>query len=64
MSYFRNGDPLDDFNRMDREQQKWEDSLPVCDICDKPIQDERYFQKDGENICQQCLEHFMKRNEL
>ena len=64
MSYFRSGDPLDDFKRLDQEESEWLDSLPVCDICDKPIQDERYFQKDGENICLECLEHFMKRNEF
>lgn len=63
MSYFRCGDPLDDFNRLEREQQKWLETLPVCDVCDEPIQDEHYFQKDGENICLHCLEHFMKRND-
>ena len=63
MSYFRNGDPESDFNSVDRGYTKWLEGLPVCDICDQPIQDERYFQKDGENICQQCLEHFMKRND-
>ena len=64
MSYFRTGDPHDDFNRLDRGYTKWQEGLPVCDICDQPIQEEKYFHKDGENICLECLDHFMKRNEL
>lgn len=61
---FITDDPIADFHRHDREQQKWLDSLPVCDICDDPIQDEKYFHKDGENICLACLEQFMKHNEF
>lgn len=64
MSYFRCGDPLADFARHDREQAEWLETLPVCDICGEPIQDEKYFQKDGENICLDCLEGFMKRNDF
>ena len=64
MSCFRTGDPLDDFARLDRQQARFLDSLPVCDICDQAIQDEKYFQKDGENICLKCLEHFMKWNDF
>ena len=63
MSYFRDGDPLDDFNRLDREQAEWERTLPVCDICDHPIQDDHYYQIGGENICPDCLEYFKKRND-
>lgn len=37
MSCFRSGDPLDDFDRLDREQAKLLAKLPVCDICDNPI---------------------------
>lgn len=59
MSYFRNGDPLDDFARLDREQARWLEQLPVCDICDNHIQED-YYQINGENICPDCLEHFKK----
>ena len=60
MSYFRMGDPLDDFNRLDREQRKWAETLPVCDICDEAIQSDHYYQISCENICPDCLEHFKK----
>ena len=43
MSCFRCGDPLDDFDRLDREQAKWLESLPVCERCGKPIQDEHLY---------------------
>ena len=62
MSYFRSGDPSDDFDRLDREYTKYLEGCPVCDICDHPIQDDHYYQIGGENICLGCLEYFKKRN--
>ena len=65
MSYFRKGDPLDDFDRLDREQAKHEESLPKCDICDHPIQDDHYYEINGDNICPGCLEdQFRKEIEI
>ena len=29
--------------------------LPVCDYCERPIQDEYYYYINGENICERCL---------
>ena len=63
MSYFRSGDPLDDFDRLDREYTKWLEGCPVCDICDKHIQDEHYYLIFGDVICPDCLDHFKKRND-
>ena len=61
MSYFRSGDPEDDFDRLDREQAKWLESLPKCGICGEPIQDEHYYQINSENVCPECLDiHFRK----
>ena len=61
MSYFRSGDPEDDFDRLDREQAKWLESLPKCGICGEPIQDDHYYQINSDNVCPQCLEyHFRK----
>jgi formylmethanofuran dehydrogenase subunit E len=39
----------------DREKQKELDGLPVCSECDKPIQDDVYYEFDGEFICESCL---------
>jgi hypothetical protein len=57
MPYNRTDDPLADFDRWDREQQRELERLPVCCECDKPIQDEIYYEFDGEYICPECLEN-------
>lgn len=64
MSYFRTGDPLTDFSRLDQEQAKWLETLPVCEICDEPVQDEYYYEIWGDVICPKCMDHFKKRNDL
>lgn len=65
MSYFRKGDPDDDFNRLDREQAKHEAQLPKCDICDQPIQDDYFYLINGDNVCSECLnDHFRKEVDL
>lgn len=55
MSYFRNGDPLDDFDRLDRQQAEYEARLPHCEKCNKPINDDIYFDADGEILCEKCM---------
>lgn len=35
--------------------------LPVCDNCERPIQDEYYYYINGENICEECLRNNYKR---
>lgn len=57
MRYFRYGDPLEDFDRYDREQARHEARLPVCDNprCRKRIHDEHYFLIDGEILCEDCM---------
>jgi hypothetical protein len=55
MSYFRCGDPLDDFDRLDREQADYEKNLPECDHCGCKIH-ERYYSINGDEICRDCLE--------
>ena len=51
-------DPLADFHQDDARQQKALDRLPKCSICDKPIQDEHFYEINGDNICLECLEDF------
>ena len=55
MSYFRSGDPLDDFDRLDRAQAEWEAKLPQCERCGKHIQDEIYFDINNEILCENCM---------
>jgi len=64
MSYFRHGDPLDDFEAHDREQQQELDRLPVCDgkRCGKRIDEDYYFEIDGEILCEACMISRYRRN--
>lgn len=65
MSYFRKGDPLDDFDRLDRAQASSLAERPVCDICDQPIQDDHFYLINGDNVCPGCLEdQFRKEVDL
>jgi len=54
---FLTDDPVADFERYDREQARWLDSLPKCSICGDPIQQERAFEKNGFWICHECYEN-------
>jgi formylmethanofuran dehydrogenase subunit E len=53
MSYFRKGDPLDDFELQDIEQARYEARLPKCECCGKTIW-EHYFEINNEILCENC----------
>lgn len=61
MSYFRKGDPLDDFDRLDRQQAAHEAHLPCCDICGCPILDDHYYEIRCEDICHGCLDDLFRK---
>ena len=50
-------DPIENFLRHDREQQRQLEKRPKCDICGEHIQDEHCYQIYGETICPECLEN-------
>jgi formylmethanofuran dehydrogenase subunit E len=52
--YYSN-DPIADYSRYDAERQKEEESLPKCDICGEPIQDDYLYDLDGNLVCEECL---------
>ena len=52
---FYSDDPLADFERSEREHEKWVKTLPVCADCDEPIQDESAYYINGEWICERCM---------
>lgn len=61
MSYFRHGDPLDDFDRLDRMQAEYEARLPKCDKCKIRIIEEDYYEIDEEILCESCMKRkYMK----
>lgn len=62
--FYRTDDPVEDFLQHDAEQERELDRLPVCCECDQPIQDEYFFEINGEPLCEQCLnENHRKRTE-
>lgn len=56
MGIFRTDDPAADFDRWEAEQENWLAKRPVCADCDEPIQDDHYFDINGEAICPDCME--------
>ena len=60
MPKFRHGDPLDDFDELDRQQAKRLASRPVCLCCLEPIQDDEAFHHPIKGIdlwlCHSCIE--------
>lgn len=62
MSYFRSCDPLMDFDRYDREQERQRERLPKCEDCGKRIDDDHYFEIDGEILCEDCVIRRYRKN--
>lgn len=57
-------DPVRDAMDRLRKQEEWESKLPRCSFCGNPIQEERYYVINDENVCQECLDNeFMVENE-
>lgn len=36
---------------------RWENALPVCGYCGRPIQEDYYYRVGDELICPDCLEN-------
>ena len=57
---FYSDNPLADFERYDAEQQKQLEQLPVCADCGEHIQQETAVYRNGEYICDSCLDSCRK----
>lgn len=53
-------DPVADFHRHDRMQNRWLEQLPVCERCENHIQQERAVCIEGIWYCDKCLDEFRK----
>lgn len=42
--------------RLARQEQKWLESRPVCDICLGHITADWFYEIDGKTICPDCME--------
>ena len=47
--------PIDDFNRWDRERERRREQLPRCDVCGEHIQQDDAVFLDNEWYCDDCL---------
>lgn len=55
-------DPVADFDRHDREQAKRLAQRPKCDYCNEHIQDDFYYEINGDVICEVCLDRFFRKD--
>lgn len=53
MSYYT-ADLNNDIDRKQRDDDEWLRTLPVCDECDEPCQDQ-YYKIDEKIICPDCM---------
>lgn len=49
-------DPVADFDKWDRAQERALARLPKCKRCRDPIQSEFCYEVDDEYICDECIE--------
>ena len=49
-----------DLNRHEREVEAWLRSRPVCDSCGEPIQDEYMYEINGDKLCEECWNEYVK----
>ena len=59
---FYTDDPVKDFERHDRAQEKLLEQLPICDDCGKRIGEDYYFDIDAEILCEDCVIERYRRN--
>lgn len=60
MSYFRHGDPLDDFDRYNREMEQRLARRPVCSCCGHHIQDDEALHYNEIWLCLDCIDDNME----
>lgn len=61
---FRYGDPESDFDYLDRKQAEYEARLPVCEKCGETINDDEFFEINGEILCEECMrDRYARRTE-
>lgn len=54
-------DNYDAYRAHEAEQERRLSELPVCCYCENPIQDEHYYEINGEMFCPDCLENYFKK---
>lgn len=58
---FYSDNPVLDFAKKDAEEEKWLRKRPICAYCNKPIQDERLWDFDGELYHDECAKNQFRK---
>lgn len=60
---FYSDDPAKDFDRWDQEKERQLARLPVCEDkkCGKRIDEDDYYDIDGEILCEDCMKRRYRR---
>lgn len=53
-------DPIRDFENCEREIQRRLQTLPLCECCEEPIQQERAVYYNGQWVCEECESDFWR----
>ena len=61
MSIFVSDDPALDFARREAEEERWLATRPLCCVCNRPIQEDRLFDIDGNLYHEECAEDEFKK---
>lgn len=62
MGCFHMMDNYDLWKNHDAEQSRLLSRLPVCNYCDEPIQEDFYFEINGDVICEICMDRFFRKD--
>ena len=54
-------DPIADFYSHDAEMQRSLEKCPICSECGEYVQDDTYYDINGEVVCIECLNDNYKR---
>lgn len=59
---FYTDNPVLDAERYADEQEEELERLPVCEYCCKHIQDDYFYEINGEVICEDCLKECFRKD--
>lgn len=54
-------DVLDLFEACEARAEKERRKAPICDYCYEVVQDDHYYDINGDFLCQDCLDHFYRK---
>lgn len=59
---YRTDNPIADFNRYQAEQEKQLTKCSICAECEEYIQDDYYYEINGDILCCDCMDNYYRRS--